>query len=95
MSGSDNAVRSCGSQGLGGGKVAVIGSLKLGVIGVGVVFTEVFRHMLLHFCLYEAEFLRGATIKYGIRQRDWRPLRQSYKGPIDTPLIVAGGAVGW
>ena len=43
--------------------------------------------MLHHFKLDEDEFLRetGATIKYGIRHRDWRRVGVTYDGPIDDP----------
>ncbi len=77
-----------------GSKVTVIESSKIGVIGVGEGSTAVFRQMLRHFRLDEAEFLRetGATIKYGIRHRDWRRLGHQYDGPIDSPQMVAGGA---
>ena len=77
-----------------GTRVTVIESSKIGVIGVGEGSTAVFRQMLRHFKLDEAEFLAatGATIKYGIRHRDWRRLGHSYDGPIDTPQMVAGGA---
>ncbi len=75
-------------------KVTVIESSKIGVIGVGEGSTAVFRQMLRHFGLDEEEFLRetGATIKYGIRHRDWRRIGHSYDGPIDTPQLVAGAA---
>ena len=75
-----------------GTKVTVVESSKIGVIGVGEGSTAVFRQMLRHFGLDEAEFLRetGATIKYGIRHRDWRRLGHSYDGPIDDPHLVAG-----
>lgn len=77
-----------------GTKITVIESSKIGVIGVGEGSTAVFRQMLRHFKLDEDEFLAatGATIKYGIRHRDWRRLGHSYDGPIDTPQMVAGGA---
>jgi tryptophan halogenase len=60
---------------------------------VGEGSTAVFRQMLRHFGLDEEEFLRetGATIKYGIRHRDWRRLGHSYDGPIDDPHMVAPG----
>ena len=32
----------------------------------------------------------GATIKFGIRHRDWRRVGHSYDGPIDDPHRVAG-----
>ena len=77
----------------GGTQVTVIESSKIGVIGVGEGSTAVFRQMLQHFGLNEAEFLAetGATIKYGIRHRDWRRLGHSYDGPIDSPQMVVGG----
>ncbi|MBC7736855.1 MAG: tryptophan 7-halogenase, partial [Candidatus Saccharibacteria bacterium] len=77
-----------------GGRITVIESSKIGVIGVGEGSTAMFRQMLRHFGLDEAEFLAetGATIKYGIRHRDWRKLGHSYDGPIDSPQMVAGGA---
>ena len=77
-----------------GAQVTVVESSKIGVIGVGEGSTAVFRQMLRHLGLDEAEFLRetGATIKYGIRHRDWRRLGHQYDGPIDSPLMVAGRA---
>ena len=70
-----------------GTKITVIESSKIGTIGVGEGSTAVFRQMLKHLALDEAEFLResGATIKYAIRHRDWRALGHSYDGPIDDP----------
>lgn len=77
-----------------GSTVMVVESSKIGTIGVGEGSTAVFRQMLKHFKLSEEEFLRetGATIKYGIRHRDWRRLGHSYDGPIDDPALVAAGA---
>ncbi len=74
-------------------KITVIESSKIGTIGVGEGSTAVFRQMLHHFKLNEEEFLRetGATIKYGIRHRDWRRLGFTYDGPIDDPSLVANG----
>ncbi len=71
-------------------KVTVVESSKIGTIGVGEGSTAVFRQMLRHFGLDEMEFLRetGATIKYGIRHRDWRRLGHHYDGPIDDPHQV-------
>jgi flavin-dependent dehydrogenase len=72
--------------------ITVIESSKIGTIGVGEGTTAVFRQMLQHFGLDEAEFLAatGATIKFGIRHRDWRRKGHSYDGPIDDPHRVAG-----
>ena len=76
-----------------GASVTVVESSRIGTIGVGEGSTAVFRQMLMHFKLDEAEFLRetGATIKYGIRHRDWRRLGHHYDGPIDDPALVTGG----
>ena len=76
-----------------GSSVTVVESSRIGTIGVGEGSTAVFRQMLAHFGLDEAEFLRetGATIKYGIRHRDWRRLGHHYDGPIDDPGLVSGG----
>lgn len=76
-----------------GTRITVIESSKIGVIGVGEGSTAVFRQMLRHFGLDEEEFLRetGATIKLGIRHRDWRRVGHSYDGPIDDPHLVAPG----
>ena len=74
-------------------RITVIESSKIGTIGVGEGSTAVFRQMLQHLKLNEDEFLRetGATIKYGIRHRDWRRVGFTYDGPIDDPSLVAGG----
>ena len=39
----------------------------------------------------EFEFLREtqATIKFGIRHKDWRRVGHSYDGPIDDPIQVS------
>ena len=74
--------------------LTVIESSRIGTIGVGEGSTAVFRQMLRHFGLDEMEFLRetGATIKYGIRHRDWRRVGVTYDGPIDDPGQVVPGA---
>jgi 2-polyprenyl-6-methoxyphenol hydroxylase-like FAD-dependent oxidoreductase len=72
--------------------VTVIESSRLGTIGVGEGTTAVFRQMLQRLGLDEMAFLRetGATIKYGIRHRDWRRLGHHYDGPIDDPHQAIG-----
>ncbi len=72
--------------------LTVVESSKLGTVGVGEGTTAVFRMMLKHFGFDEEAFLRetGATIKYGIRHRDWRRVGHEYDGPIDDPHLVAG-----
>lgn len=73
-------------------RLTVIESSKIGTIGVGEGTTAVFRQMLGALGLDEMTFLRetGATIKYGIRHRDWRRLGHHYDGPIDDTAAVAG-----
>ncbi|NJM28746.1 MAG: tryptophan 7-halogenase [Rhizobiales bacterium] len=70
--------------------VIVVESSKIPAIGVGEGTTAVFRQMLKYFDLDEFAFLKDteATIKFGIRHRDWRRLRHSYDGPIDDPHLV-------
>lgn len=73
-------------------RLTVIESSKIGTIGVGEGTTAVFRQMLQTLGIDEMAFLRetGATIKYGIRHRDWRKLGHHYDGPIDDTAAVAG-----
>ena len=78
--------------------VTVIESSKIPTIGVGEGTTAVFRQMLKHFGFDEFEFLREteATIKFGIRHKDWRRLGHHYDGPIDDPHLVLGaGNQSW
>jgi 2-polyprenyl-6-methoxyphenol hydroxylase-like FAD-dependent oxidoreductase len=78
--------------------VTVVESSKIPTIGVGEGTTAVFRQMLKHFGFDEFEFLREteATIKFGIRHKDWRRKGHSYDGPIDDPHLVLGaGNESW
>jgi tryptophan 6-halogenase len=70
--------------------VTVIESSKIPTIGVGEGTTAVFRQMLSHFGFDEFEFLREteATIKFGIRHKDWKAKGHHYDGPIDDPHLV-------
>lgn len=76
-------------------RFTVIESSRIGTIGVGEGSTAVFRQMLQYLDLDEEAFLResGATIKYGIRHRDWRRKGHHYDGPIDDPQAVAGAGL--
>lgn len=76
--------------------ITVVESSKLPPIGVGEGSTAVLRILLQQLGLDEAEFLKatGATIKYGIRHRDWRQVGHDYLGPIDDPQQIAGGPPG-
>lgn len=70
--------------------ITVVESSKIPTIGVGEGTTAVFRQMLKHFGLDEFEFLREteATIKFGIRHKDWKTVGHHYDGPIDDPHLV-------
>jgi flavin-dependent dehydrogenase len=72
-------------------KITLIESSKIPTIGVGEGTTSIFGGVLQALGLDEAEFLAktDATIKYGIRHRDWRKLGHSYDGPIDDPYALA------
>jgi tryptophan halogenase len=71
--------------------VTLIESSKIPTIGVGEGTTSVFRGVLQSLGLDEREFLAStdATIKYGIRHRDWRRVGHYYDGPIDDVYHLA------
>ena len=77
-------------------KITVVESSKIPTIGVGEGTTAVFRQMLKSFGFDELEFLREteATIKFGIRHKDWRRKAHHYDGPIDDPHLVMERADG-
>ncbi len=55
-------------------RLSVVESSRIPTIGVGEGTTAVFRALFEHLGFDEHEFLREteATIKFGIRHRDWR-----------------------
>ncbi len=71
--------------------LTLIESSKVPTIGVGEGTTSVFRGVLQSLGFDEEDFLAktDATIKYGIRHRDWRRLGHSYDGPIDDVYALA------
>jgi len=77
-------------------EISVVEASAIPTIGVGEGTTAVFRGLLLELGFDEFEFLREteATIKYGIRHRDWRRVGHCYDGPIDDPQTVAGEPPG-
>jgi glycine/D-amino acid oxidase-like deaminating enzyme len=81
--------------------VTVVESSKIPTIGVGEGTTAVFRQMLQYFGFDEFEFLKEteATIKFGIRHKEWRAKGHYYDGPIDDPHLVvspiAEGPQSW
>lgn len=68
----------------------MVESSSIPTICVGEGTTSVFCGLLLALGLDEFEFLREteATIKYGIRHRDWREVGITYDGPIDDPHLI-------
>ena len=77
-------------------RVSVVESSKIPTIGVGEGTTAVFRALFEHFGFDELEFLREteATIKLGIRHKDWRRIGVTYDGPIDDPHQVVAPPPG-
>ncbi len=71
-------------------RLTVIESSRIPTIGVGEGTTSVFNEALRMLNIDEFEFLRetGATIKYGIRHKDWRRPGVTYDGPIDDPRLL-------
>lgn len=76
--------------------ITVVESSRIGTVGVGEGTTAVFRQMLQYLGVDEFEFLRetDASIKLGIRHRDWRKLGHHYDGPIDDPHQVSRAPAG-
>lgn len=72
-------------------QITLIESSKIPTIGVGEGTTSLFRGVLAGLGLDENEFIAatGATIKYGIRHRDWKEVGHVYDGPIDDIYHLA------
>ena len=77
-------------------KFTVIESSQISTIGVGEASTAVLRIVMKYFGLDEMAFIRetGATIKLGIRHKDWRRKGHNYYGPIDDPHQVVSAPPG-
>ena len=71
-------------------QITMVESSKIPTIGVGEGTTAVFRMMLKNLGIDEMAFLREteATIKFGIRHKNWRGDGKHYDGPIDDPHQV-------
>ena len=76
--------------------ITVVESSKIPTIGVGEGTTAVFRMLLKNLGIDELEFLREteATIKFGIRHKNWRGDGSHYDGPIDDPHQVIRAPAG-
>ena len=68
-------------------RLTMVESSKIPTVGVGEGSTAVLRQLFEQLGIDEFEFLAEteATIKFGIRHKDWRRLGHSYDGPIDDP----------
>jgi tryptophan halogenase len=77
-------------------KITLVESSKVPTIGVGEGTTSVFGGVLQALGFDEEDFLAktDATIKYGIRHRDWRKLGHYYDGPIDDVYALADRVPG-
>lgn len=71
-------------------QITVVESSKIPTVGVGEGTTAAFRQMILELGVDEAAFIRetGATIKFGIRHKEWLRKGHSYDGPIDDPNLL-------
>lgn len=79
-------------------EVTVIESSKIGIVGAGEgstgYLTDIIQGVNWNYGCNEEDFIRetGATIKLGIKHRDWREVGHTYYGPIDgtnnTPEVT-------
>jgi tryptophan halogenase len=75
-------------------EIIVVESTKLGIIGAGEASTgemvEIVQGGFWDFGLNEKDFIlkTNATIKLGIRHKDWKQLGHEYIAPIDNPVIT-------
>jgi len=77
--------------------VTVIESSKIGIVGAGEgstgFLTDIVQGNNWDYGCDEGDFLRetNATIKLGIKHRDWKELGHEYISPIDGPITNAVG----
>jgi tryptophan halogenase len=69
---------------------SVARDLEFVAIGVGDGATAVFRQILQHFGVDEADLLRetSTAILSGVSHRDWRRKGHQHDGPNDAPRLV-------
>lgn len=76
--------------------VTLIESSKIGIVGAGEgstgYLTDIIQGNSWNYGCNEDDFFRetGATIKLGIRHRDWKEVGHTYIGPIDGSTSVGG-----
>jgi tryptophan halogenase len=72
-------------------EIVVIESSKIGIVGAGEgstgYLTDIIQGNTWDYGCDEEEFIKetGATIKLGIKHKDWRHVGHTYYGPIDGP----------
>jgi len=70
--------------------ITVIESTKIGIVGAGEgstgYLTDIIQNVSWNFGCNEEDFFRetGATVKLGIKHKDWRNVGHTYYGPIDS-----------
>lgn len=75
-------------------EVTLIESSRIGIVGAGEgstgYLTDIIQGNSWNYGCNERDFFRetGATVKLGIRHRDWRHVGHSYIGPIDGSTSV-------
>ena len=76
--------------------IIVIESSKIGIVGAGEgstgYLTDIIQGNSWNYGCNEEDFFRetGATVKLGIKHKDWRQLGHSYYGPIDGTSSASG-----
>jgi hypothetical protein len=69
--------------------ITVIESSKIGIVGAGEgstgYLTDIIQNVSWDYGCNEEDFFRetGATVKLGIKHKDWRTIGHTYYGPID------------
>jgi tryptophan halogenase len=76
--------------------VTVIESSKIGIVGAGEgstgYLTDIIQNVSWDYGCNEEDFFRetGATVKLGIKHKDWRNIGHTYYGPIDGTSSSGG-----
>jgi tryptophan halogenase len=77
--------------------VTVIESSKIGIVGAGEgstgYLTDIIQGNTWDYGCNEADFFKetGATVKLGIKHKEWRELGHEYIAPIDAPAVNGVG----
>lgn len=72
--------------------ITVVESTAIGIVGAGEgstgLLTDIVNNSFWDFGCDHTDFLKstGATLKYGIKHKDWKTVGSSYYGPLDGSL---------